>query len=112
MRGFWLARAVKIVVIIAIVLGVVSFIAMSLWNWLVPALFSGPVITYWQALGLLVLCRLLFGGFHPRGRGHWGRGRHGPWQHMTSEERNRIRERLGRHRHGGCGPTDTPAPGV
>lgn len=108
MRGFWIARAAKIILMIAVVLGVVSFVAMSLWNWLVPVLFSGPVITYWQALGLLVLTRLLFGGFHPRGHGRWKHhhhGRHGPWKHMTDEERAQMRDRLHRHRRG-FGPPD------
>lgn len=113
MRGMWFARVLKFIAIFAVVLGVASLIAMSLWNWLVPALFSGPQITYWQAIGLLVLSRLLF-GFHPRG--HWhhrGRGMHGHWKHMTPEERDRIRERLHRHRHGGFGPpTDMSQPGV
>ena len=107
MRGFWFLKALKIVAIVAVVLGVVSFITMSLWNWLVPALFSGPLITYWQAMALLVLSRLLF-GFHPRGGGHWRHGRHGMrahWKCMTPEERARMRERL--HRHGrGFGPPD------
>ena len=68
---YFLARAVKIVAIVAVVLAVVGCVAMSLWNWLVPALFSGPMITYWQALGLIVLSRLLFGGLHRSG---------GPWR--------------------------------
>jgi len=42
-------------------------IVKSLWNWLLPALFGFPAVTFWQALGLLLLCRILFGGF----------GRHG-----------------------------------
>lgn len=41
-----------------------GFVTMLLWNWLVPTLFSGPIITYWQALGLLVLSKLLFSGGH------------------------------------------------
>ena len=59
-----------------------------LWNWLLPALFSVPEITFWQALGLLVLCRILFGGLGMHGRGprRWGR-----WEHMTPEERERFR---------------------
>ena len=34
-----------------------------LWNWLLPPLFGWRQITFWQALGLLALCRILFGGF-------------------------------------------------
>jgi lipopolysaccharide export LptBFGC system permease protein LptF len=41
-------------------LGVVTFF---LWNWLVPSLFNGPVITFWQAMGLLILSKIITGGF-------------------------------------------------
>jgi hypothetical protein len=40
-----------------------------LWNWLLPPLFGLPAITFWQALGLLLLARILFGGFGGRGGG-------------------------------------------
>jgi uncharacterized membrane protein len=56
-----------------------------LWNWLLPPLFGFSVVTFWQALGLLVLCRILFGGF---GR-HHRRG----WR-MKDEERDMIRRRV------------------
>ena len=39
-----------------------GWVTMLLWNWLVPALFNGPVITFWQTLGLLLLSKILFGG--------------------------------------------------
>jgi hypothetical protein len=77
-----------------------------LWNWLLPPLFGLPLITFWQALGVLVLSRILFGGF-----GHGGGRRPGPevrrimadrvadrfaqrWDRMTAEERERFRERI------------------
>ena len=41
-----------------------SFVVMSLWNWLIPELFGGPMITMWQAIGLLVLSKILFGSFN------------------------------------------------
>jgi hypothetical protein len=65
-----------------------------LWNWLMPPLFGWPALTFWQALGLLALCRILFGGSgflgsnRPRGK------RFGPSDRMTPEERERVRERL------------------
>jgi hypothetical protein len=107
MRRYFFARVLKVIAVVVVVLGVVSFVAMSLWNWLVPAVFSGPTITYWQALGLLVLTRLLFGGLHrgPFGHGPFGRHHmHRRWKQMTPEERERFREHL-RHRWGGpmCG---------
>jgi hypothetical protein len=57
-----------------------------LWNWLLPPLFGWPTITFWQGLGLLALCRILFGGFGFRGSDHS--------KPMSPEDRERIRERL------------------
>jgi len=53
----------KCVVIAIIGVGVLGWVTMSLWNWLVPELFHGPVIGYWQAVGLFVLSKILFSGF-------------------------------------------------
>jgi len=72
--------------------GVLLFVALGgevvrqLWNWLLPPLFGFREVTFWQALGLLALCRILLGGFGGRG---FSRGRH-----MTPEERQRFRQRL------------------
>lgn len=52
-------------------------ITMWLWNWLMPTIFNLPVITFWQAAGILVLSRILFRGGHGGGMGrrHWKRAR-------------------------------------
>jgi len=75
-----------------------------LWNWLLPPLFGWPQLTFWQALGLLALCRILFGGFGHRGMGSSGVRRRMAdrmadrmaerWDRMTPEERERMRERM------------------
>lgn len=53
----------------------VLFITMNLWNWLVPALFHGPIITFWQTAGLIVLSKIFLSGFSGGGgRRHHGRG--------------------------------------
>ena len=44
-------------------------IVLHLWNWLLPPLFGWRQITFWQALGLLLLCRILIGGFGWHGSG-------------------------------------------
>lgn len=59
-----------------------------LWNWLAPTLFGLRLITFWQALGLLTLCRILFGGFGLSGGNHRSRRR------MDGRIRERIRERV------------------
>jgi len=66
-------------------------VVMLLWNAVMPGLFAGcQSVDYWHALGLLLLCRILFGGFrgrHGHGEGHSHRERWARWQAMTAEER-------------------------
>jgi hypothetical protein len=62
-----------------------GLVVQQLWNWLLPEIFGWREITFWQAVGLLALCRILFGGL----------GRHGgPRYTRTPEERDRFRQRL------------------
>ena len=75
-----------------------------LWNWLLPPLFGFPRIAFWQAVGLLALCRILFGGFGFRSGSRSNlRARLADrvadrmadrWEHMTPEERERFRQRI------------------
>jgi Ca2+/H+ antiporter, TMEM165/GDT1 family len=44
----------------------VSTLVMQLWNWIIPVISPLTSITYWQAMGLFLLSRILFGGFHFR----------------------------------------------
>ncbi len=91
MKKFWILKIGFFVIAGFLLLGLV---VMGLWNWLVPVLFHGPFITFFQAIGLLVLSRILFRGFC----GMKG-GRHGwkgaQWKEkmekMTPEERERMR---------------------
>jgi hypothetical protein len=71
-----------------------GWVVMSLWNWLLPGLFGWKVITFWQALAMLVLCRLLFGGVSGRGwhRRHSGRHMGERFGRMTPEEREKFRD--------------------
>jgi hypothetical protein len=68
-------------------------------------LFGWHAISFWQALGLLILSRIFFGGF----RGPSGIGRRrlmNRWDKMTPEEREKLREGL----RGRCGPFETRPP--
>jgi hypothetical protein len=83
-RGRGLKKAGFVLLGIGFV-ALVIFVTMSLWNCLIPDIFHGPTITYWQAFGLLLLGKLLFGwNSHHRGWGQWGRG---DWK-------NKIREKM------------------
>ncbi len=69
-------------------------IVLHLWNGLLPPLFGFHQVTFWQALGLLVLCRILFGGIglHGSGRSNYRRRMTERWERMTPEERERLRQ--------------------
>lgn len=68
-------------------------IVMRLWNWLAPALFGWRHVTFWEALGLLILCRILFGNFGGR-RGPGHRMGKRMVANMTEEEREKVRQEL------------------
>lgn len=87
----------------------ITFATMLLWNNLAVELFGLPIITFFQTLGLLVLGRLLTGGFGPRGGG-WGRGRghhmRHRWQNMSPEQREQFMQRWGKRGWGPMGRTE------
>lgn len=96
-------RCGKFFVLAVLGIAALGWVVMALWNWLVPTLFlGGKEVNYLQAMGLLVLSKILFGGL--RGHGGW----HGRWhqnrlEQMTPEEREKFKSGMrccfGRHRH-------------
>jgi len=99
-------RIAGMVILGIVAVAVFGFLTMSLWNWLVPAVFGGHAITYWQALGVLVLSRILFGGFRrPGPGGHWRRRMRARWEKMTPEEREKFLQGMG----AGCRHSRQPA---
>jgi hypothetical protein len=102
-------RVLKFVVWAAVAVAVFGFVVMGLWNWLMPALFGWKLIGFGQAVALVILSRILFGGF----RGHayrsmsWRRRMWERWEQMTPEEREKFREGL-RSRYGRFDPPPKP----
>lgn len=106
MHAHKVERAIKILLFILLVATALGFVVKGLWNALMPQLFGWHTLTFWQALGLLVLAKIFFGGFHR----HSGGGP--PWRNrmkqrleqMSPEERERFRQgmRCGRR------PVDRP----
>lgn len=103
----WTVKGAVLAVVALAAVAVFTFIVMVLWNWLVPELFHGPRLGYWQSAGLLVLCRILFGSLRGGRRGRWRRHHlREHWEGLTPEERARLRERFFEHRCGhGAAPT-------
>jgi hypothetical protein len=107
MKKRWYKKMAFIAPVAILAMAIFGFVVMSLWNWLVPSLFGGHTIGYWQAWGIIILSKILFGGF----RGRSGPG--GRWKHrirerleqMTPEERERLLKGMG------CRP-ESSAPGA
>ena len=114
MTGNRFLRVLKIVVLVAIAITVLSFVTMHLWNWVMPAVFGLRTITWLQALGLLVLGKILFGGFHRHGGGcggrRWKHRMAERWMEMSPEERERFQAGMrGRWGCGGFDPGSKPS---
>jgi hypothetical protein len=94
MKRFWIRKVAGFIVIAIAGTFIFGSIVMLLWNALLPVLFKLPLINFWQALGLLILSKLLFGGF--RGA-HWGRHQlknkmQEKFTNMTPEEREKFKQ--------------------
>jgi len=85
MRPWWIYKIGKMLLIVAAAVFVLGFVVLHLWNALIPDLFNGPTLTFWQAAGLLALSHILFRGW---GRGYYGRHR--------SHWKRRFEEKLAR----------------
>jgi len=104
MRRKWIFIAPLAILGMLVFASIGGELVLHLWNWLLPPLFGFRQITFWQALGILLLCRILIGGFGLHGSGRSNvRGRVADrladrmgdrWDAMTPEERERFRQRI------------------
>jgi hypothetical protein len=86
-KGFFIFMAV-----IAGIFGLTA-VVMLLWNAVLPGLIPVTAIGFWQAMGLLALCKILFGGFRfggPRGSSRWKN----KFANMTPEEKEAFKEKM------------------
>jgi len=102
-KMLWIVPLATLAMVLFAALG--GYIVMWLWNWLLPGLFGWRLITFWQALALLALCRILFGRIGGRrfSRSNFRERMRGRWERMTPEEREKVRERWAR-----CGGFEPP----
>lgn len=105
MKRFWIKKGIMFLFFFTAAILVFGFVVMGLWNAILPAVLGVKAINFLQALGILLLSKILFGGF----RGCWrGRGQHrGKWMDMqqkfagmTPEERENFKNEW-RNRCGG-----------
>ena len=93
-RFFSVRKVVGMLVLGTMFVVGIGFGVMLLWNGLLPGIFGLKAITYWQAMGLLLLARILFGGFHHRHGSHLQHRRRmlQRWDRMSPEEREKFRQ--------------------
>jgi hypothetical protein len=113
MKQWWILKAVKMMGVLALGTAVLGYIVMSLWNALIPGLFQGPLLTFWQAVGLLLLSHIMLRGW---GRWRYADGwRHDRWKHrfeqklagMSPEEQEKFKAEWRRR----CGwPPESASP--
>jgi hypothetical protein len=92
----------KCIVGITVAILFFAWVTLLLWNWLVPVLFNGPVISYWQALGLLALTKILFFGMGGRQHYNNGTGHQRFWKNrfyekmssLSPEEREAFKKKM------------------
>jgi len=110
----FMSRRKKLIVIApAAIAGIVLFtflggeVVKLLWNYVLPPLFGWPVLGFWQALALLALCRILFGGLgrHGMSRSRMRRRFAERFESMSPEEREWFKERMRRRCDPGAGET-------
>ena len=96
MRPWWIYKIGKMLLIAAAAVFVLGFVVLHLWNALIPDLFNGPTLTFWQAAGLLALSHILFRGwgrgYYGRHRSHWKRRFEEKLAAMTPEEREKFKQ--------------------
>ena len=105
----WILKCIGAVILFVLLAFALAWATMLLWNWLIPSLFGGPIITYLEAAGLMILGRLLIGGFgggkggrcgsnNCESGGGWRHGKRGSWKQrweakmegMSEEEKQKF----------------------
>jgi hypothetical protein len=99
----WILKGIGVLALIVLAVYAFGYGTMWLWNYTMVELFHLPALDFYHAIALLILAKILFGGF--RGRGHWGGGRmwKARWEGMTPEEREQFKAKFAdrcRHKWG------------
>lgn len=105
MKRFWkknpilfIGIAIGIIILAIAAIAALTYILMSLWNGILVSVLTVKAITFWQALGILVLSKILFGGFGKgcrchRHHGGWNNKMMEKWEKMSPEEREEFKQR-------------------
>ena len=89
----WIFRGLGIFALFVLAFILFGYVTMYLWNWLMPDLFNLKTIDFAQAMGLVILSKILFGGMRMRGSGGWRQRKlwKAKWESLTPEEREQFK---------------------
>ncbi|MEP6713281.1 MAG: hypothetical protein ABJA37_12725 [Ferruginibacter sp.] len=93
MKKFWFKKVIMFGLLFIGAIFIFSALVMGLWNAILPAVLGIKAITYMQAMGILILSKILFGGFGGRrgGRGRqWKNNIEEKMRNMTPEEKEKF----------------------
>jgi len=95
-KKFWLKRAIFIPIGLAASVFIFGSVVMLLWNATLPTVLGVHTITFWQAVGILILSKIIFSGFHIR-HGHHGfhhreKEIREKWMNLSPEEKEKMRK--------------------
>lgn len=119
--GNWMSRFLKFGLFIVLIFSLLTYVVMGLWNWLLPDLIGASTIGFWQAAGLLLLSKILFGGWRnkssywrgswgghwqAKNSGHWRDKMKEKWENMSDEEREQFKSKMKRYCPGSWKPQE------
>jgi len=92
-NGYWIKRVIFIPIAIAAGIFIFGTVVMFLWNSILPSVLGVGTVTFWQAIGILILSKILFGCFkgghsHHKFHGHY---MHEKMMHLSPEEREKMK---------------------
>jgi hypothetical protein len=90
MRKKWFFKIPGILLMVIAAVAIFGYVVEQLWNWLIPAIVGWHPINFWQAIGILLLSKILFGGFRGRGGNHWRHRMGERWEKMSPEQREKF----------------------
>lgn len=95
-KHFWIKKIIGFTALAAAFGSLLSYVVMRLWNGILTEVVHVSPISFVQAIGILVLSKILFGGFHGKwgcgSRNHCHHGMKEKWHNMSPEEREKMKE--------------------
>ncbi|MBS1580494.1 MAG: hypothetical protein JST29_12750 [Bacteroidetes bacterium] len=94
-KKFWAKKIIGITICVISIAALLSWVVMLLWNGVLVTVTGVKLISFWQAVGILLLSKILFGGFGKGFSKHkrkWNFEMKEKWEHMSVEEKEKFKQ--------------------